>query len=486
MKRLIGIFLMIVLLASCVAPLPQPEPERQWEFPPPQGLFAFHSFDAAGGRNLYGLVSAQGEVVVPIEYEHIEVMRSFTAHRNTALSIDVPAGERFFVVRQHIEDQEEPGYFSYGAAALVSPDGNFLTGFYYSNIFHAPDTPADIIGWRRDGRLVFLDYYGVESDLDDGELLYLLGLEFHQLRESEPPPSVPDAPEQGLEGIMRTRWDNFWGISNPPEGGRLREIRLYSSDGYLLTRDVYNRVSYIGGGLYAASQGAERPFESFIVNQVGRRLAGPYESFISNIELPYVLGRLGGTAYVICTDSFHELHSVSLPENGSVRLIGSINQPFVEILCFAQGLTLVMLPSGEEIIFDNARFGSPQLRYHNEDLSRFVLRVGREGGSILVDRQGNILASGYSVIRNSRLGYLVAVSRIQADEENEQAETRYSLLDWDGNILLGPEFSFLQPLPGNALHVVRDGVVGLTDLGGNWIFVHSTLPPGTRLPSGGR
>ena len=466
MKRLVSLFLIVMLLVSC-APVPEEAGPHLWEHPQPEGLFVFYYFSTEQERRRFGLVNAHREVVVPIEYDGMSVLRSFSPG---CLPADTAANERFFSAQSAFED-DEGGVFS--AVALISPNGNFLTGFHYAQLMHMPGNPTQIIGRRLDDdQFVHLDHYGVEVyDIEDEQLLYALGVERYWLWPDPHLLSTPEIPEQGFEEIIRTRSGNFWGISSSLEGEHFQEVRLYGPSGFLLTRDVYNRVDYIGNGLYTAHLRAAPPFESYIVNQNGRRLAGPYERFIYHYRLPYVLGISGNTAYIIRTDTFHEVRSIEIPRGGSLELVGD-GKELAKITYGQQPLTLIVLSSGAEIVFENlADIPELALDCHNQDLSRFILTTAY-GESLLVDRQGRILASGYLRI-SSWFGYLVAVGYTQADEEYEEAEIRYSLLDWDGNILLGPEFTFLEPLPGNALHVVRDGLMGITDLGGNWIYIHS-------------
>jgi len=421
-------------------------------------MLVFYYFNTEYAQRRYGIVDTQGEVIVPIEHEYIGVL----SHFNTQRAPNISASERFFLAREHSE----------GPAALISPDGNFLTGFDYTEIFHMSGN-NQIVGRHTDGRLVFLDYYGVESEIEDARIIYTiesLDKSFYWREEYAWLITGPGIPTQGLSAIMRTRTGNFWGAANLLEGQPWSEIRLYNPQGSLLNGDVYHLVSYIGDGLYLAEfvgEGFSR--ESYIVNPNGRRLAGPYHDILQ-YSSSYFLGILGDTAFALSADSFHEIRSIEIPTDGQISISNVRGRPIAELTSETLPTTLIFLDTGEEIVFGNLISRNSRLLQHNHDLSRFIFS-GSVDEVVLTDRQGNILAEGHHYLADNGVGHLVAVYR------DEEGSLRYSLMDWDGNILLGPEFSFMQPLPGNALHVIREGIIGIIDLGGNWIYVFQTNHP---------
>jgi len=477
---------MVAVIASC-APGPREFEPARWEYPEPEGLFAF--YDVFGGNlsPLYGLVNARGEVVIPPYYYSISVLNPFDG---STPSYSV-AAERFFRAARYENREDgvtraEGNFLSGIRMALISPEGNFLTGFHYIEISHTPGNPTHIIARRADDpmRFVRLDYYGEESHIEDIQLLYAIGKHMGWLWEHDPVTRWgPDVPEQGFVWTFETRSGNFWGAAAPVDNGRneehLQEIRLYSPDGVLINRDVYHFVEYIGGGLYhAIIHNEERrgvfPAESYIVNQNGRRLAGPYEHFIHySGALPFVLGLLGNNAYVMNTEDFRELRTIEIPEDGWIHFVSHKNRPLVKTASDTTPLTLILLDSGEEIVFNN--FINHTLESCiNENLTRFVLyapaweeELYNNERTLLVDRQGNILARSFIMYSPYPWGdFIVTITQTNDDYDLRM----YGLLDWDGNILLEPEFTFLEVLPGNALLAARDGVSGVMDLGGNWIF----------------
>ena len=468
MKRLLlSFFATVILLASCAPPIIE-EPELDvWEFPEPEGLFVFHEMHGQGIVR-FGLVNALGEVAVPFVYDHISTLQPYSRQGQ---QMDLIAEERFFKALnfERVMYGEEPGW------ALISPAGSFLTGFYYIDISRMPGDPAQIIARRTDSpeQFVLLDSYGEESIIEDEHLIYTLTKHyFWSLPREEWWRFGPDVPEHGFEWTLETLSGNFWGAPAYLEGEErpeIQEVRFYRSDGVLLDNKVYHFVEYIGEGLYLAMVHTARASESFIVNYNGRRLAGPYESFVHNRDaLPFLLGVSGRYANVLSTDSFRELRAIHVPQYGWIELVGRSLQSFAVVSSQTLPLTITMLGSGEEIIFES--FIDYALGGHNPELSRFILRsmgyhIDPEPGSfpaVLVDRQGNVLAYGQSF--SSQFGYIVA------GLYDEYGELMYALLDWDGNILLPPEFDHLEVLPGNALFAASAGRVGIIDLGGNWIY----------------
>ena len=474
MKRLLSLFAAIILLASCAAIPIEPEPEYSdgWEFPEPEGLFVVHQVDNLGMAR-HGLINALGDVVVPFEYDHISILWPSDSLGMLQRAL---ASERFFkaVNFENVMHDLELGW------ALISPEGNFLTGFNYAYIGWMPGDPPQIIARRMDtpGYFVFLNSYGVESPIEDMHIIHTLAKRyFWDMPREEWLHFGPDVPEQGFELIIETQSGNFWGISTPAESVEdepdMPEIRLYDSDGFLVDNHVYHLVEYIGEGLYIAVTHIYRRSESFIVNYNGRRLAGPYELFIHHPDaLPFLLGIAGRNANVLSTDNFREQHTIQIPTGGRINLFGKGLQSFVATSSHVQPLTLTMLGSGEAIIFE--AFINYTLGGHNSELDRFILHgVGgpelpsHEADTtsfltMLVDRQGGILLLAENI--SPQLGFLVV------EAYNEDDELKFGLVDWDGNILLPFEFDHLEVLPGNALFAVQPERIGIIDLGGNWIY----------------
>ena len=472
MKRLFALFAAILYLASCTPQVQEYEPDT-WEFPEPEGLFVFLEVSSRG-ESLYGLVDGAGEVVVPFEYSHISILQPFGS---TGYTAELEEEERFFRVfglNDTISDDYDEADDPQSGWGLISPQGRFLTGFYYDYIGLMPGDPTQIIARRSDSPeyFVFLSQYGQEDFIEDEQIIYTLTKHYSNILPREEWWRFgPDVPEYGFAWTMDTQTGNFWGVAaDAPDADTeqaLPEIRLYSAGGALLDNNVYHLIDYIGEGMYLAITHGEWTSESFIVNYNGRRLAGPYEYFYSHPDaLPFLLGVSQGYANVLSTNGFRELHAIQMPLGGWLELMPMGLQSFVAVSSKTQPLTIIMLGSGEEIVFEG--FANYSLSGQNEDLSRFILWYmnGREDGqsSVLIDRQGNILAYGLSL--NPQMGYIVA--RVYDEYEEE----RYALLDWDGNILLPAMFEHLEVLPGNALLATQEGRTGIMDLGGNWIFWH--------------
>jgi len=469
LKRLLSLLAAIILLVSCAVP-PEPEPEYNgWEFPEPEGLFVVHQMDGRGVVR-HGLVDALGDVVVPFEFDHISVLQPGESRGLLPKSL---VGERFFKALSfdYVMHDLEFGW------ALISPEGSFLTEFDYIYIGWMPGDPTQMIARRVDNpqHFVLLDSYGVESYIENTQLIHTLAKQyFWTLPREEWWRFGPDIPEQGFEWTIDTQSGNFWGAAMPDENigedPAPPEIRMYTSDGFLVDNNVYHLVDYIGEGLYMAVTHSERASESFIVNYNGRRLAGPYESFFHHPgALPFLLGVVGGYANVLSTDSFRELRAIRIPADGWIELVGMGLQSFVAISSQTQPLTIKMLGSGEEIIFES--FTNYELSSHNAEMDRFALHsVGGDPEgygttnflTVLTDRQGGILALAASLHPQSEF--------IVAGSYNEHDELKYGLMDWDGNILLQIEFDQLEVLPGNALLAVQGERIGIIDFGGNWIY----------------
>ena len=473
MKRLLALFTTILYLASCTPQVQEYEPDV-WEFPEPEGLFVFHEMSSRG-EMLFGLIDGAGEVALPFQYSHISVLQPLGL---IGSATELIGEERFFralSLDDVMDDDYDEMYSLYPGWALISPQGRLLTGFYYDYIGLMPGQPTQIIARRSDNpeHFVFLSQYGREDYIEDEEIIYTLTKHYSNILPREEWWRFgPDIPDYGFEWTMDTRTGNFWGLAAAApdtvhEQG-LPEIRLYNADGVLLNDNVYHMIEYIGEGMYMGVVHGERVSESFIVNYNGRRLAGPYEFFYYHPDaLPLLLGISQGYANVLTTNGFRELHSIAIPLGGRIDLVPMGLQSFVVVSSKTQPLTITMLGSGEEIVFEG--FENYSLSGQAEDLSRFILWYmnGREDPGqavVLIDRQGNILASGFSF--SPQMGYIVA--RIYDEYDRE----RYALLDWDGNILLPAMFEQLEVLPGNALLATREGRTGITDLGGNWIFWH--------------
>ena len=472
MRRLISIVLICLLFASCAPQIDERE-AFEWDYPEPEGPFVFYNIDEEGLIR-YGLVSVHGEVILPLEHDHIGVLRSFDSSDFNRLPHSLPAGERFFSALR-LERVYENGEYLLGfGTALISPEGNFLTGFDYTRIFHAPGNPTQIIGWRSDDHFVLLDYYGEESEIEDEFLLYSLSKAFPALWEEEWEWSLwgPDVPDQGFEWIMRTRSGNYWAAVTPQEDESWPGISLYSQYGILLTRHVYQTVYDIGGGLYVATARANGAlWESYIISHSGRYLAGPYEHFMHHRgpRTTHLLGFLRNSAYVMTTEDFREQRMIEIPEGSYLYLAQNTIRPLAELRSQTMPLTVIALDSGEEVVFED--FIGYTVSAHDEALDRFVLHAM---SSVLVDRYGGILAAAAQIV-DSRMGYLVAITH------DEGGEARFGLLDWDGNVLLEPDFRFMEPLAGNALQVVHGGTAGIIDLGGNWIYIHEGSPPAVAM-----
>jgi len=277
LKRLLTLFAAILYLASCTPQTQEYEPDT-WEFPEPEGLFVFHEMSSPG-NTLFGLVDAMGEVVVPFQYNHINILQPYDS---TGTAIELIGEERFFRVLslESVINELQLGW------ALISPQGRLLTEFDYDYIGLMPGDPTQIIARRVDNpeHFVFLDQYGQEDYIEDEQIIHTLTMHYSSLLPREEWWRFgPDIPEHGFEWTMDTQIGNFWGVAatapDADSGPALSEIRLYSAGGVLVNNDVYHIIEYIGEGMYLAVAHGERASESFIVNYNGRRLAGPYESF---------------------------------------------------------------------------------------------------------------------------------------------------------------------------------------------------------------
>jgi len=465
---------MAALLASCAAQPEETEPSR-WEFPAPEGLFVVYEIEAAGSVGRFGLIDAEGELVVPMHHTSIGVVHFLDG---SSLPVDWPASERFFTVFEPVEPLVR--FDRPLSKALISPEGNFLTGFHYSEIHLVPGDPTRMVALRTDDphTLVFLDQYGAESPVDDPDLLYNF---YKQNRvwmwESELAEGRqgPDVPEGGFDWVMVTRAGNYWGaVTIEPDSLTdsffEQEVRLFSEYGVLISPDVYQSVFYIGDGFYQTfAMTGESGWESFIVDQNGRRLAGPYDDFHRDFRSSFVLGLIGDTAHVMNVDAFLELWSIERPQDGGFQLRGSGDHPVVSIHSETRPLTIIRLDTGAEIVFED--FPGHMFEANNRDFTRFVLfdmawddMAGFNNK--LVDLEGNILASASSLDP-----YAFEEHDILIALDMHENEWIFRLIDWDGKVLLEGEYTHLEPLPGNALRVTRNEATGIIDFGGNWIYI---------------
>ena len=462
MERLAIFFIITALLTACAMPLQEAESEHDWDFPKPDGLFVFYKGSSPGGVVRYGLVNALGEVAIPFEYYYIEILQPFDRSGHGGA---YPAYQRFFRAIQQMDDPSEHPF----SMALISPHGNFLTGFHYLDISHIPGSPTDVVARRidRPGEFFLIDIYGDEHLVEDAELLNWLRGHYYWTLAGIPLSDV----QQGFDWILETGYGNFWGAMIYPDEQQL--IRLYTPDGDLVDDKTYHSIEQIDGGMFIALAGEG---ESFVVNYSGRRLAGPYDSFIHNPRaLPFLLGIRGDNAYVLTNDYFRELHTIKIPQSRRIVLWGGGQQAFAEVdIKDDLPPTLIMLGSGEEIMLDWVWLAPQTLRTHNENLTRFVFTGSFEESSsdFLVGAQQDISATGDSFASlwdciYEQHGLLVVTI---TDDDSHQL---VGLIDWDGNILLPAEFTQLEVLPGNALRVEHDGVRGIMDLGGEWIYTYS-------------
>ena len=471
MKRLLISLLAALLLASCGIRPTDSEPVAR-AFPPPEGLFIVYEINADGSAGHYGLVNALGEVVLPMQYSMVDHPQFFDGEKMAA---DVPAGQRFFLATQPLEaggSVDRPLYW-----ALLSPEGSFLTGFDYLEITLLPGDPVGILARRADSpeQLLYVDQNGEERPVEDEELLFRVSHQRWVWEGEAAERAGPDVPDQGFDWTLETRSGNYWGGVILPDF--TQEVRLFSPLGVLISPDIYHNVWYIGDGFYQASRLDDASWESFIVDQTGRRLAGPYESFFRHPNSSFILGMIGENAHIMTVDNFQEIRTVALGWDWS--LAGNAAHPVLALSSPGTPLTLIRLDSGEEIVFHDF-FGYSLIR-HNHDLTRFVLADLNEEHlpdapqqrQKLVDREGNILAQADAFANSS---YLFDWGEILvAAEYSGFPQEKNRLINWDGEILLEGGLSHIEPLPGNALRVTRGGTTGIMDLGGDWIFIQPTV-----------
>ncbi|MDR2909153.1 MAG: hypothetical protein LBU86_04655, partial [Oscillospiraceae bacterium] len=166
-----------------------------------------------------------------------------------------------------------------------------------------------------------------------------------------------------------------------------------------------------------------------------------------------------------------ELYSFTLGQGMNLSTFRAGENRIASIYSDSGASRAFVLGTGEEIAIPGL---TGNIDACNADLTRFVVsEIPAEGKgenpARLIDREGNTLAGGYTSLYE-QYGTLIGYrynSRLGIGANY--------ILDWDGNILLGAEYSRLEILPGNAALAIRGDLMGITDFAGNWLYSESVF-----------
>lgn len=504
MKKLLCVFLTLILLLGGCGPKNVEPPEEELGYPAPQGLFAYRNPETYG---LMGLVNAQGELVIPCMYDSINVVGNYDYSEP---SPSLAAEDRFFIAGQYPilpEDwsknpstalgpeepmpddfeAEEPydPYAHMERQALISPEGKLLTEFDYFSIAAIPGDVSRFVAQSAadPARFVFLDREGRESELDDPNILAIM-VERTRWMQGEPLRlEGPDIPRRGLEGVFFLPDGSFWGghskvleAGREPQGKGDYELTYlcYSPEGIVQNGYEYNYVENLGHGVLRAQithideAAGIYTSETYLTDLWGRPLTDAYTSIETYNMGPYATAYKGDITvlYLLEEGQATEVDRFTLsPETYAQSL--RLGEEFYFIFTGSGVLPEIKnIQSGDSLILE--AFPGYSVDACNDQLTRFILSSYGPGKgdyrTILADLEGNILLEGYETLYGA-LGAVVAANYDDATEQYTML-----LLDWDGQVLIGEGCSHLEVLPGNGALVVREDGVGLMDFGGNWIY----------------
>lgn len=508
MKRLLSAALIGVLLLCSCTPKEDQTPDADSSANMPEGLYVYHNIAQSykgGGDYKFGLLNTKGEFVLPMEYDLIEPasMYDYTDSGRTT-----PAADRFFFAYQYTHPEydennpipEDPveydPYDGMAAQALISPEGKLLTGFDYYNIRMFSKSPVRFVAVKTSDttRFVELDREGKESELSVSQDVRELIRQYIPLTgEEEPMSSIHEI----FEHVVFLENGNFWGATSPhidEDGDEILgktaymwQYRLYDDQGNQLGDDWYHQIYKVGTNLYCGDINYEEDenFYSayFLFDGTGKMLEGPLDE-LRTYHNPYVIIRQGGTVQVILDNATDGIQVLTTFDMGPTAQLSSFN---IEESCVVgisetgKPMTVHIVTYGtggvslENLTFSNL-VGPYMLDYTNEDMTRFLIsNVGYGKGDYsvaLYDREGNVLMDGFDSLYHNQ-GVLMSY-RSYEDESGNYEYATY-ICDWDGNVLLGEEYSVIEPQPGYTALVVKGDTTGLIDYEGNWIYSESVF-----------